>query len=315
MVTGGLGAVAGRKNEDITVEGYPYSQMRPGCYDPVERLKDMDEAGVLASINFPSFPRFCGQVFWEAKDKDLALLCVKAYNDWMIDEWCGADPGRLIPLTIIPLWDPQEAVKEIERTAAKGSNSFCFSENFEPLGLPTIHDPSGYWDPVLSRPHRTVSRCSRSTSARRRQVYKVAPSNSPFIANILHGLHPAGRSHAVVDLRWHVSKIPQDQDRPVEELDRAGSLGSWSGPSRCTRPRATGCPRASSSRARPRVPTPSWTTEWTCGPSMSTGTTASTSTGASSTTPPGWACSTWSARTTSWSRWTTPTRTPPGHIP
>jgi predicted TIM-barrel fold metal-dependent hydrolase len=191
MVTGGLGAVAGRKNEDITVEGYPYSQMRPGCYDPVERLKDMDEAGVLASLNFPSIPRFCGQLFWEGRDKDLALLCVKAYNDWMIDEWCGTAPGRYIPLTIIPLWDPVEAVKEIERTAAKGSNSFCFSENFEPIGLPTIFDPSHYWDPVL----KAAEDCEQVLSIHigsSSTMYKVS-SNSPFIANMSMGcIRPAG---------------------------------------------------------------------------------------------------------------------------
>ena len=56
----------------------------------------------------------------------------------MIDEWCATAPGRYIPLTIVPLWDPRLAVEEIERTAAKGSQTFCFSENFEPLGLPTI---------------------------------------------------------------------------------------------------------------------------------------------------------------------------------
>jgi predicted TIM-barrel fold metal-dependent hydrolase len=191
MVTGGLGSTAGRPKEDITVEGYPYSQMRPGCYDPVERLKDMDEAGVLASLNFPSIPRFCGQLFWEARDKDLALLCVKAYNDWMIDEWCATDPGRYIPLTIIPLWDPGEAVKEIERTAAKGSHSFCFSENFEPLGLPTIHDPSRYWDPVL----KAAEDCDQVLSVHigsSSTMYKVA-SNSPFIANMAMGcIRPAG---------------------------------------------------------------------------------------------------------------------------
>src|SRR5947199_3278732 len=60
MVTGGLGAVAGRRKEDITVEGYPYSEVRPGCYDPVARLEDMDEAGILASLNFPSIPPYRG---------------------------------------------------------------------------------------------------------------------------------------------------------------------------------------------------------------------------------------------------------------
>jgi predicted TIM-barrel fold metal-dependent hydrolase len=191
MVTGGLGAVAGRRKEDITVEGYPYSEMRPGCYDAKARLADMDEAGILASLNFPSIPRFCGQLFWEAKDKDLALLCVRAYNDWMIDEWCATAPGRYIPLTIIPLWDPQLAVKEIERTAAKGSHSFCFSENFEPLRLPTIHDPSHYWHPVIAAANdlsQVLSIHIGSSST----MYKVA-SNSPFMANMSMGaIRPAG---------------------------------------------------------------------------------------------------------------------------
>jgi predicted TIM-barrel fold metal-dependent hydrolase len=191
MITGGLGAVAGRKPEDITVEGYPYSEMRPGCYDPQARLADMDEAGILASLNFPSIPRFCGQLFYEAKDKELALLCVQAYNDWMIDEWCGTAPGRYIPLTIIPLWDPQLAVAEIERTAAKGSHSFCFSENFEPLGLPTIHDPAGYWDPVVAAAQdneQVLSIHIGSSST----MYKVS-SDSPFMANMsLGAIRPAG---------------------------------------------------------------------------------------------------------------------------
>src|ERR1700722_19746135 len=92
--TGGLGATAGRRPEDITPVGFPYREMRPGCYDPRARLADMDEAGILASLNFPSLARFCGQTFWEAKDKELALLCVKAYDDWIIDELCGTDRGR-----------------------------------------------------------------------------------------------------------------------------------------------------------------------------------------------------------------------------
>jgi predicted TIM-barrel fold metal-dependent hydrolase len=191
VITGGLGATAGRRPEDITVEGFPYSEMRPGCYDPAARLADMDEAGVLASLCFPSIPRFCGQLFWEAKDKELALLCVKAYNDWMIDEWCGTAPGRYIPLTIIPLWDPALAVAEITRVAAKGSRSICFSENFEPLGLPTIHDPGGYWDPIIAaaQDHGQVLSIHIGSSS---TMYKVS-SDSPFMANMsLGAIRPAG---------------------------------------------------------------------------------------------------------------------------
>lgn len=149
LATSGLSVAAGKDKEEFSPDPVSFDEMRPGAYDPIERIADMNQAGVLASLNFPSFPRFCGQLFSEAKDKELAALCVQAYNDWMIDEWCGAAPGRLIPLIIIPLWDPIAAAVEMERCAAKGATAFAFSENPEPLGLPTIHDANGYWDPVM----------------------------------------------------------------------------------------------------------------------------------------------------------------------
>jgi predicted TIM-barrel fold metal-dependent hydrolase len=75
---------------------------------------------------------------------------VRAYNDWMIDEWCGAVPGRLIPLVIMPLWDADLAVAEVERCAAKGARAVTFSENPAALGLPSVHDRRQYWDPVFA---------------------------------------------------------------------------------------------------------------------------------------------------------------------
>jgi predicted TIM-barrel fold metal-dependent hydrolase len=189
QMTGGLGASAGRRPEQITALGFPYTEMRPGCYDPKARLEDMNEGGILATLNFPSFPRFCGQTFLEAKDKELALICVKAYNDWMIDEWCATDPGRYIPLGIIPLWDPQLAVEEIERIHAKGVNSICFSENFQPLKLPTIH--TGHWDPVLAACNEMEIVLSIHIGSS--STFHRISDDSPFMANFSLGMiRPAG---------------------------------------------------------------------------------------------------------------------------
>lgn len=55
-----------------------FDEMHPGCYDPVARLRDMDTDRVLASMPFPTMPRFCGQTFYEMRDKELALACVQA---------------------------------------------------------------------------------------------------------------------------------------------------------------------------------------------------------------------------------------------
>ena len=146
IATIGLNAVAGKSKEEFSPLPITYDDMRPGCYDPAARVADMNQGFVLSSILFPSFPRYCGQVFHEAKDKELALLCVQAWNDFILEEFAGAFPGRFIPMMIIPLWDPMAAATEIERTAGLGAKSIAFSENPVPLGLPSIH--TDYWDPV-----------------------------------------------------------------------------------------------------------------------------------------------------------------------
>jgi predicted TIM-barrel fold metal-dependent hydrolase len=128
-------------------EPVTYDEMAKGCYDQTARLEAMDLNHVEACLTFPTVPRFCGQTFLEREDKELAELCVKAYNDWMIDDWSGgAGYGRLLPLTLIPLWDAELAAAEVRRCAAKGSHAIAFSECPPYLGLPSIH--SGYWDPV-----------------------------------------------------------------------------------------------------------------------------------------------------------------------
>ncbi len=152
-----LSAAIGFENLDVTPT--TFDEIRPGCWIQKDRLADMDANHTDASICFPNtLPRFCGQAFLERADKDLALVCVQAYNDWIIDEWCAGDGyGRLIPLTMIPLWDPELAATEIRRCADKGSHAITFPENPYPLGLPSIHDKSRHWDPVFQACEDTES--------------------------------------------------------------------------------------------------------------------------------------------------------------
>jgi predicted TIM-barrel fold metal-dependent hydrolase len=126
-----------------------YEDMRPGCHNPKARLADMDINHTERSLCFPFITRFCGQMFLEATDKDLALRCVAAYNDWMVEEWCGDSGGRLLPLCLIPLSDPEAAAAEVRRNAARGVRAITFPEMPHHLELPSIHDPVGYWNPVF----------------------------------------------------------------------------------------------------------------------------------------------------------------------
>ncbi|MCU1487429.1 MAG: amidohydrolase 2 [Actinomycetia bacterium] len=142
----GLNAVAGRPREEYGIDPTSFEEMRRGCYDVHERVKDMSAGGVLASMNFPSFPSFSGRLFAGCDDKDLALAVTQAYNDWHIDGWCGAYPDRFIPMALPVIWDPELTAAEIRRVADKGCHSLTFTENPAALGLPSFH--SEHWDPM-----------------------------------------------------------------------------------------------------------------------------------------------------------------------
>ena len=132
----------------MVMEALTYDEMRPGCYDRDARMVEFERNWVDGSLPFPTFPRFCGQTFYEAEDKDLGLACVKAYNDWMVEEFCEPSEGVNIPLCLMPLWDVELAAAEIRRNAERGVRAFCFSELPTRLGLPSIH--TGHWDPVFA---------------------------------------------------------------------------------------------------------------------------------------------------------------------
>jgi hypothetical protein len=153
----GLDAVAGDDPTEFKLDPKSFEAMRPGCYDPKCRLEDMDTDGVWASLAFPQFPRFAGQTFLEGADHELGLSCVRAWNDFVLEEWCATDPARLIPLSIVPLWDAGACAAEIERTAMKGSRAITFMENPAALGLPSFW--SDAWDPMLSALERPARRC------------------------------------------------------------------------------------------------------------------------------------------------------------
>ena len=142
-------AAVGYDRDEMTMTPMTYDEMRPGCYDVAARAADMAMNHVEASLCFPTFPRFCGQTFTEATtDRELGMACIVAYNDWMVDEWCGESGGVNIPLCLIPLWDAELAAAEVRRNAERGVHAVCFSEIPPHLGLPSIH--SGYWDPFFA---------------------------------------------------------------------------------------------------------------------------------------------------------------------
>jgi predicted TIM-barrel fold metal-dependent hydrolase len=144
----GLNAVVTWPKEDWGMDPTSFAEMRPGAYDVHERIRDMNRNGILSSMCFPTFAGFSAGTFRRADDKDLSLLMLQAYNDWHIDEWAAAYPGRFIPLAIGPTWDADAMVAEIRRVSAKGCTAMTFPELPHIEGLPSYHNLE-YWGPVF----------------------------------------------------------------------------------------------------------------------------------------------------------------------
>jgi predicted TIM-barrel fold metal-dependent hydrolase len=142
----GLNAVVGRPPEEYGMEPTSFGQLRKGCYDVHARIEDMNVNGIAASLNFASFPMIDGGLFTLAEDKAQALTHLRAYNDWHVDEWCGAYPGRFIPCGLLPVWDMDATVAELKRLAAKGCHAVALNDNPTVRKLPSIHN--NYWEPL-----------------------------------------------------------------------------------------------------------------------------------------------------------------------
>jgi predicted TIM-barrel fold metal-dependent hydrolase len=144
----GFMCVAGRPQEDHRFEPARYEEMRRGCWDVHARVKDMDIGGIQASVNFPSgVTGFGGTLFSELKDPELGLACVRAWNDWLFEEWYSPYPDRIVPLGITFLADPERGAEEIRRNAARGFSAVTLPEQPHRQGLPPVFDKS--WEPIV----------------------------------------------------------------------------------------------------------------------------------------------------------------------
>jgi predicted TIM-barrel fold metal-dependent hydrolase len=197
-----LNAVAGRPKEEYGLEPQGLDEIRPGCWQVDERVKDMNAGGILGSMCFPSFPGFAGRLF-ATEDAEFSLALVQAYNDWHVEEWCGAYPARFIPMTLPVIWDPHACAAEIRRNAERGVHSLTFSENPAAMGYPSFHDFEHWkpmWDALVDTD--TVLNVHIGSSGR----LAITAPDAPM--DVMITLQPMNIVQAAADLLW---------SRPIKE--------------------------------------------------------------------------------------------------
>ena len=99
----------------------------------------METDGLDAEVLYPA--QASGPNFWRnIKDDRPYLAVVRAYNDWLAEEYCAVAPDRLIGLGIIPMTNIDDALAELEhirRLGLKGAMITAFPNN---KGYPTPED-------------------------------------------------------------------------------------------------------------------------------------------------------------------------------
>lgn len=120
--------------------------MHSAATDPHARLAWMDENGILAQVIYPNLVAFgIDAIIDKAEDQELVDFCATAWNDYMI-EVQQIGNGRLFPQALIPVWNPELAVKEAIRCHDAGLTGLNVPSSPESHDLPSLSNP--IYDPL-----------------------------------------------------------------------------------------------------------------------------------------------------------------------
>lgn len=121
-------------------------EVDPASYDSKERLLRLDEFGVWAQVLYPNILGFSAGSFLETGEPEFAIDCVSAYNDFL-SEFASADPNRLIPVMMLPFWDIDASIAELNRAADNGHRGVLLAAHYDRVGFPHLWDDR--WEPLL----------------------------------------------------------------------------------------------------------------------------------------------------------------------
>ena len=102
---------------------------------------------MYGGVLFPDFFSSFGNPFYTLGDRyEVRLACVRAHNDYVVEEFCAGAPGRYIPLALLPVWSVEDSVQEVHRAAKIGHKGVCWGGSMDIFGMPWVGDP--HWDPL-----------------------------------------------------------------------------------------------------------------------------------------------------------------------
>lgn len=153
---------------------------QPGTGSGEQRLKEQEQDGIEAEVLFAS--QVHGPSLWRnISDDDAYLAVVRAYNDWLAEEYCSVAPDRLIGLGVIPWTNADDAVAEMEHCAKLGLRGVVLGVFPNGKGYPTPGDDRFWAAAVDMRMPLTVHVAFNRAGARASQPKLKYPVEDPDI--------------------------------------------------------------------------------------------------------------------------------------
>jgi uncharacterized protein len=146
----GSGSVINRHNEKVKGSAFvhwPLTEASPAASFIEPRLDLMDEVGIWGQIIYPNVVGFGSQAFGLIKDIELRNLCARIWNDAMIELY-EQSGGRLNGMAVLPWWDVEESVREVERVHRQGLKGVNMTSDPQDQGggLPDLAELA--WEPL-----------------------------------------------------------------------------------------------------------------------------------------------------------------------
>jgi predicted TIM-barrel fold metal-dependent hydrolase len=136
----GLGSINPGMRIRTGPRGLTWDEVLPGNYDGASHIEDMQSDGIDAAV---VYPQMVYRAYTGLADRDLGLECLRAFNDWLLEDFCSADPKRLIGMCMVPWEHPMGVLTaELERVLKKGAKAIFLPYTMDPA----MYAP--YWDPM-----------------------------------------------------------------------------------------------------------------------------------------------------------------------
>jgi len=137
----------GSKSRGTEFFGWQIEDVHEASYDMKARVGLLDEFGLYAQILYPNVAGFGSQNFMKVEDSELRLTCARIYNEAMA-EIQAESGGRLVPMALMPWWNIEQSVQEIERAREMGLKGIVMCSDPDSIGLPDLGADAWkpFWD-------------------------------------------------------------------------------------------------------------------------------------------------------------------------